>query len=65
MWEIANILKISKSIKLLMKIKNMSFTSWEKTKQTFWPTQYIMLPNPQKYLHWIDGLGKKKPKIIV
>ena len=41
MQEIADILKISKSIKLLMKIKNMSFTSWEKTKQTFWPTQYL------------------------
>ena len=36
--EIADILKISKSIKLLVKVKNMSFL-WEKTKQTFWPTQ--------------------------
>ena len=38
-WKIADILKISKSIKLLVKIKNVSFT--EKTKWTFWPTQYI------------------------
>ena len=37
MQEIANILKISNSIKLSVKIKNMSFI--EKTKRTFWPTQ--------------------------
>ena len=35
--EITNILKISNSIKLSVKIKNMSFI--EKTKRTFWPTQ--------------------------
>ena len=41
MWKIADILKISKSIKLLVTMKNVSFT--EKTKQTFWPTQYLLL----------------------
>ena len=36
--EVANILEISKSIKLLLKMKNVSFILREKTKQTFWPT---------------------------
>ena len=43
MWchvEIANILKISKSIKLLVKMKKCVFYFMEKTKQNFWPTQY-------------------------
>ena len=39
MWEIANILKISKSIKLLVKMKKCIFYFKVKTKQTFWPTQ--------------------------
>ena len=43
MWEIANILKISKSIKLLVKMKNVSFISWEKNIWTFWPTQYYAI----------------------
>ena len=34
MWEIDDILKISKSIKLLVKMKNVSYFM-EKTKQTF------------------------------
>ena len=38
--EIADILKIPKSIKLLVKMKNVSFIL-RKTKQTFWPAQYI------------------------
>ena len=38
-WKIANILKISKSIKLLVKMENVSFVLWKKTKQAFWPTQ--------------------------
>ena len=38
MWEIADILKISKSIKLLVKMKNVSYFM-EKTKWTFWPMQ--------------------------
>ena len=42
MWEIADILKISKSIKLLVKMKNVSFILQEKTKQAFWPTQYFL-----------------------
>ena len=36
--EIADILKISKSIKLLVKMKNVSYFM-EKTKWTFWPMQ--------------------------
>ena len=40
-WEIADILEMSISIKLLVKIKNVYFT--EKTKQTFWPTQYFLV----------------------
>ena len=39
-WEIANVLKIAKSVRLLVKMKTY-FT--EKTKQTFWPTQYKCL----------------------
>ena len=39
MQEIADILKISKLIKLLVKVKNVSFILW-KTKWTLWPTQY-------------------------
>ena len=30
MWEIANILKIHKSIKLLVKMKHVSFILWKK-----------------------------------
>ena len=33
--EVANILKISRPIKLLMKIKNVSFILWKKTIQMF------------------------------
>ena len=40
-WEIANILKISKLIKLLVKMKNVSLISRKKTMETFWPTQYF------------------------
>ena len=36
-WEIANRLNICKSVKLLVKMKNVSFM--EKTKQPFWPAQ--------------------------
>ena len=36
--EIADILKISKSIKLLVKMKNVFYLT-EKTKRTFWQTQ--------------------------
>ena len=40
--EIANILKIAKSIKLLVKMKKVSvFYFTEKTKRSFWPTQYL------------------------
>ena len=37
MQETGDILKISKSIKLLVKMKNVSYFM-EKTKWTFWPT---------------------------
>ena len=35
MQEIANILKISKSIKLLVKMKKMSFSLWKKLNKIF------------------------------
>ena len=38
MWEIA---KIFKSMKLLVKIKNVYFILWKKTIWTFWPTRYF------------------------
>ena len=38
MWEIGDIHKISKSIKLLVKMKNVSFVSWKKNTD-FFPTQ--------------------------
>ena len=41
--EIADIFKISKLIKLLVKMKNVSFVLQKKTKQTFWLTQEAML----------------------
>ena len=39
--ETANILKISKRIKLLVKMKNTSFILRKKTERTFWPAQYF------------------------
>ena len=41
MRETADILKICKSLKLLVKMKNVSFILQKKTKRTFWATQYI------------------------
>ena len=41
MWVIADILKISKSIKLFVKMRKCVFYFTEKTKWTFWPTQYL------------------------
>ena len=43
-WEIADTLKISKSIKLLVKMKNVSLILQKKTKRTFRPTQHILPP---------------------
>ena len=40
---IVDILKISKSMELLVKMKKCVFYFMEKTKQTFWPTQYSFL----------------------
>ena len=34
-WEIADILKISKSIKLLVKVKHVSFNLWKKLNRLF------------------------------
>ena len=46
MQEIADILKISKSI-VTGKNEKCIFYFMDKTKQTFWPTQYILLgPTP-------------------
>ena len=46
MREIAVILQIPKSIKLLVKMKNVSFIFMEKTKQTSWlPNLHFLLPN--------------------
>ena len=39
-WEIADILKISILIKLLVKVK-MCLSFYGKTKHTFWSTQYL------------------------
>ena len=39
MWEIANILKIPKSIKLLVEMNNVPFIVWKKNIWNFWPTQ--------------------------
>ena len=57
MWEIADIIKISKSIKLLMKMNNVSFILQKKLKLTFWPTQYI---NKLDNRFEDKGYGKKK-----
>ena len=49
MRKIADILKISKLIKLLVKMKNVSFILGKKTKQTFCPPPYY--PPCFAYLH--------------
>ena len=56
MQEIADILKISKSI-VTGKNEKCIFYFMDKTKQTFWPTQYILLgPTPMvsnsASVHW-------------
>ena len=40
MQKIADILKVFKSIKLLVNMKNVTFILWKKITWTFWPTQY-------------------------
>ena len=40
MWEIADILKISKSVKLLVKMKNESVVLWKKLKLSGQPNIY-------------------------
>ena len=39
-WEIANILKISKSVKLLVKMQKKCVFFMDKNTQTFWSTQW-------------------------
>ena len=42
-WERADILKISKSIKLLVKMKNVSFILWKKLNGLFgWPNPSLI-----------------------
>ena len=41
-WETADMLKISKSIKVLVKRENVLFYFTEKTVWTFWPTRYVV-----------------------
>ena len=42
-WETADILKISKSIKLLVKMKNVSFILWKKLNGLFgWPNPSLI-----------------------
>ena len=46
MWEVANILKISKSLKLLVKMKNVSLILWKKTYGLFGqPNTYSFFTN--------------------
>ena len=49
--EIDDILKISKSIKLLVKIKKCDFHFTLKTQLTFWPTQYNQDYSTQQSYH--------------
>ena len=42
---------IPKSIKVLVKMKTVSFILWEKKIQTFWPTQYLP-PHMHFPTHW-------------
>ena len=62
MWEIADILKIFKSIKLFVKMKNVSFLLWKKTKWTFWPTQYkgTSRKTIRRFLSTADLQGRKE-----
>ena len=42
-WEITNILKISKSIKLLVKMKNVSFILWKNVTDFFANPIYVSI----------------------
>ena len=52
MWERADIFKISKSIKLFMKMKNLSYFI-EKTIRLFWPTQHFQVFPPPSASFWV------------
>ena len=54
-WEIANILRISKAINLLVKMRNVFFILCKKTKWTFWPTQYFF----ESWLHFLQIYTQK------
>ena len=52
-YEIAKLLKISKSMKLLVKMKNVSFILQKKTTtQTLWSTQYIFFNKLWHVILW-------------
>ena len=55
-WEMANILKISKSIKLLVKMKNVSFILWKKPYRLFGPTK-TPIPESHRERASPDGLA--------
>ena len=58
MWEIADILKISKSVKLLVKMKNMSFLSCKKPHGLF--GQPITLSGKSKFYEQKYSSGKDR-----
>ena len=69
--EIADTLKMSKSIKLLVKMKNVSFILWEKKIRTFWPTQYNLTSKRTESSSWQrnetekEARGPLEPKVAV
>ena len=63
--EIANILKISKSIELFVKMKNVSFVLWKKLNGLFWPTQYIPLMWLFSVECQISGLTSHKMRVTI
>ena len=62
--EIADILEIFKSIKLLVTVKNVYFILQRKTIRTFWPTQYCSYNESGNYVLnsqlWHDLCLKRK-----
>ena len=71
MWEIADILKISKSIKLLVKMKNVSFILQKKLKGLFGqPNNRVkyfekLLVSCPSYLLGGMNIGKLKMKLYI
>ena len=56
--EIAHILKISKSIKLLVKMKSVSFILWKKRNGLFGqPNVYLWLPAHLRWCLWLWERG--------